>query len=230
MRRDLSLAARQQADIIVFPEQFITGYFEHYAASRLKDVFSEVSNHYPDMLIIFGTISEDGMNKQYAYTAGTELCVYEKVHLFRPNGEYDFWQPGGEYVCFEHRQQLIGLGTCNDVRFPEQTRSLRINHGIQYMVFPALWPYQRDHIWRALLQARSIENGIFTIGCCVSGVDNGSQRFDGAGNYVFDPHGNPVYPQDRLYSIDPCGAESLLVDPLREYRGGLPTRLCTRGS
>ena len=104
------------------------------------------------------------------------------------------------------------------MRFPEQSRALRLNLDVNLIVYPPLWPWQRDHIWRTLLRARAIENGCFTAGCCVAGVDNGAELFDGAGNYVFDPLGRPVYPQGRVYELDPGALGEVLVDTRAQFR------------
>jgi len=211
-------AAAAGCGIIVFPEQFITGYRAACEPLRLHDEFTAGSARQPELLCIFGTVTEEGRNRQWAYRDGQPLAHYDKVHLFEPNLEHELWQSGARYVALTHGGLTIGLATCNDVRFPEQARALKLQLGIQMMIYPALWPWQRDHVWRALLQARAIENGVFCIGCCVAGVDNGLERFDGAGNYVFDPLGEPVYAQGCVYNLDEQRLGAVTVDTRAQYR------------
>ncbi len=140
------------------------------------------------------------------------------MHLFEPNDEHKLWRPGERYVAVKHGAWRIGLATCNDVRFPEQARALKLKYNINLLTYPALWPWARDHTYAALLRARAIENGAFSLGCCVAGVDNGVERFDGAGNHVFDPLGNELHPDGRVYTLDPAVFERVTVDTRAQYR------------
>ena len=72
-------------------------------------------------------------------------------------------------------------------------------------------------MFSALLRARAIENGCFAAGCCVAGADNGGELFDGAGNYVWDPLGNAVIPDGRVYTLDANVLEKLNVDTRAQY-------------
>jgi predicted amidohydrolase len=103
------------------------------------------------------------------------------------------------------------------VRFPEQARALKLKYDIQLMLYSALWPWQRDHVWQTLLKARAIENGMFTLGCCLSGIDNGVERLDGAGNYAYDPLGASIYPDGCLYKLDLARLDDVLVDTRALY-------------
>lgn len=95
---------------------------------------------------------------------------------------------------------------------------LRTQAKCDALVAVAWWPWRRDHVWRTLLQARAIENGIFTIGCCIAGSQHPGEDFAGAGNYVFDPIGDPLpTADDHSYSLDRDRFEKVLIDPLKTY-------------
>ena len=217
MRSDVEQAAREDCDCVIFPEQFITGYYARNEPERFRAEFAAVSSKNPGLLIFFGTISEDGVNRQVVYLAGREIVHYDKIHLFLPNGEGELWGIGNRYVAFQHGAWRIGLATCNDVRFPEQIRELKLKHDINMVVYPALWPWQRNHVWETLLRARAIENGCFVAGCCVAGVDNGHEHFDGAGNHVFNPLGDEIHPAGRIYDLDPAILDRVTVDTREQY-------------
>lgn len=217
MRRDVASAADAGCDWVVFPEQFLTGYRGEGEPAELRQEFVELSSAHPEVLCLFGTISEDGVNRQYWYRGGEAIAHYDKIHLFLPNKEDELWRPGSRYVALKHGQWRIGLATCNDVRFPEQARALKLKHDINLLVYPGLWPWARDHVWAALLRARAIENGCFVVGSCVAGVDNGLERFDGAGNYVFDPLGEQLHAEDRLYTLDAARLQQVTVDTRAQY-------------
>jgi len=217
MHRDAKAAAAEGCDFVVFPEQFITGYYENVEPKRIREEFSTVSSAYPEILFSMGTISEDGVNRLCVYLGGREVAHYDKIHLFLPNGEGEIWGIGDRYIGFSHGEWRIGLATCNDVRFPEQIRELKLKHDINMVIYPALWPWQRFNVWRSLLQARAIENGCFVAGCCVAGVDNGSQLFDGAGNHVFNPLGDEIHPQGRVYDLNPDDLKLVTVDTRGQF-------------
>jgi predicted amidohydrolase len=73
-------------------------------------------------------------------------------------------------------------------------------------------------VWETLLRARAIENGAWVFGCCVAGSESPDETFAGAGNYVFDPHGDPVRTlDDHTYEVDLSGCQDLVVDPVQSY-------------
>ncbi len=72
------------AEMVVFPELFLTGYSRPLEPSRAREVFSEVSVAASDVLFVFGSISEARHNRVTVWLGGRELAAYDKVHLFAP--------------------------------------------------------------------------------------------------------------------------------------------------
>ena len=213
-REEALRAAATGAELVVFPELFLTGYSRLLEPSRAREVFSEVSAAARDVLFVFGSISEARHNRVTVWLGGRELAAYDKVHLFSPNCEHEMWERGTRYVAFTWRGLRVGLMNCNDVRFPEQARALKLEARCDLLVVPAWWPWRRDHIWSTLLQARAAENELWVAGCCIAGsVD--PDEFAGAGNHVFDPAGEPVRTaDDRTYELDLDNPPPSIVDPL----------------
>jgi predicted amidohydrolase len=107
---------------------------------------------------------------------------------------------------------------CNDVRFPEQARALKLDARCDMLVVPAWWPWRRDHIWSTLLQARAAENQLWVLGCCIAGSAFDGEEFAGAGNHVFDPSGEPVRTaDDRTYEIQIENPPDPIVDPAEHF-------------
>jgi predicted amidohydrolase len=216
--KDEALAAAVEgSEIVVFPELFLTGYTRPLDTQDARDVFANVSSTAPDVLFVFGSISEAGRNRVTVWNGGYQIAFYDKVHLFQPNGEDELWQAGGSYVALEWRDLRIGLMNCNDVRFPEQARALKLEARCDLLIVPAWWPWRRDHIWSTLLQARAAENQLWVLGCCIAGSIE-EKEFAGAGNHVFDPSGEPVRTaDDRTYHLDLENPPPTVVDPIERY-------------
>ena len=218
MEAEGAQAAAAGADLCVFPESFLHGYRRQVEPLRVREQFRELSGSCPDTAFLFGSFSEEGRNRLTLWQGGEEKARYDKVHLFGPNGEFELWEPGDTYAAVRLKGWTLGLLNCNDVRFPEQARALRLEAGCDLLVAPAWWPWRRDHVWRTLLQARAIENGVFTVGCCVAASEHPEEVFAGAGNYVFDPLGDPVHTlDDHTYLLEEGRREALLVDPRKTF-------------
>jgi len=218
MRGEGAAAAAAGADLCVFPEGFLHGYTRTLDPTQARAAFRALSGDHPDTGFLFGSFTEDKRNRLTFWQGGVEKARYDKVHLFLPNGEDELWAPGDRYAAVRFRDWTLGLLNCNDLRFPEQARALRMKARCDAFLVPAWWPWRRDHVWRALLQARAIENGVFTAGCCIAASEHPLESFAGAGNHVFDPQGDPVRTaDDHTYVLDPARREGLVVDPLTSY-------------
>ena len=218
LRQEALGAANDGAEIVIFPELFLTGYTRPLDSQNARDVFAEVSAAAPDVLFVFGSISETRRNRVTVWTGGHQLAFYDKVHLFHPNCEHELWDAGESYVGFEWRNLRIGLMNCNDIRFPEQARALKLEGRCDLLVVPAWWPWRRDHIWSTLLQARAAENELWVLGCCIAGSVWPGEEFAGAGNHVFDPAGEAVRTaDDRTYELDLDNPPLSIVDPVEHF-------------
>jgi predicted amidohydrolase len=216
--REARVAADGGARLAVFPESFLHGYSRIVEPARVRGVFGETSARHPEVAFVFGSFSEERRNRMTVWQAGREIARYDKVHLFPPNGELQIWDPGDRYVALRLDDWTLGLINCNDIRFPEQARALRMQAKADLFVTVAWWPWRRDHVWSALLRARAIENAAFCLGCCVAGSEDDDERFAGAGNHVFDPLGDPVSAADEgFYELDRRRFEQVIVDPLENF-------------
>ena len=217
MAEEVRAAVAGGAELVVFPELFLTGYRGRLDPAVARDRFARLSADHPRALLVMGSISEGERNRMTVWAEGDQMAAYDKVHLFRPNREHEMWTPGDEYVALRWRGLVIGLLNCNDVRFPEQARTLKLEAGAHLLVAPAWWPWRRDHIWRMLLGARAAENGCWVVGCAISGSVHPDEPFAGAGNHVFDPLGEPVRTADDVtYELGLESPPELVVDPAEQ--------------
>jgi len=205
------------ASIVVFPELFLTGYSRSVDLVAVRELFARISADAPEVLFVFGSISEVRRNRVTVWSGGEQIAFYDKVHLFRPNGEFDLWDQGDRYVAFKWNDLTIGLMNCNDLRFPEQARSLALEARCDMLIAPAWWPWRRDWVWSNLLRTRAIENGVWMMGCCIAGSVFPDEDFAGAGNHIFDPLGEAVRTADDvLYELDLESPPTPVVDPMGE--------------
>ncbi|NOZ93371.1 MAG: hypothetical protein GXP47_01360 [Acidobacteria bacterium] len=203
------------AEWVVFPESFLHGYTRRVEPGLVRERLARISAAHPRIVLFAGSFTEERRNRMTVWRGGRELARYDKVHLFPPNGELEIWEPGDRYVAVELDGIRVGLVNCNDLRFPEQARALRLDARCSALVVVGWWPWRRDWVWRTLLRARAIENAVWVAGCSVMASEWPGERFAGAGNHVFDPHGEPVRTaDDRSYELDPERAAGILVDPL----------------
>lgn len=215
MERESDRAAEGGAELCVFPESFLHGYTRTVDPAEARRRFATVSARHPGTAFLFGSFTEERRNRMTLWRGGREAARYDKVHLFAPNGEGRLWDPGDRYTAVRLGDWTLGFLNCNDVRFPEQARALRLDARCDLLVASAWWPWRRDHVWRTLLQARAIENGVFVAGCCIAASETAEEPFAGAGNHVFDPLGEPVRtPDDHTYHLDRGRLAEVLVDPL----------------
>ncbi|MEE4351686.1 MAG: nitrilase-related carbon-nitrogen hydrolase [Desulfatiglans sp.] len=165
---DLSQA---DADLVVLPELFNTGY-QFVSVDEVADLAEEIPSGRTcqammslardrDLSLVFGLAEKDnGRFFNSAAIVGPAGFVgkYRKTHLF--DEEKDFFSPGDTgFRVFEIDQAVIGVMICFDWWFPESARSLALL-GADIICHPANLVLPQCQ--QAML-TRSLENGVFTI-------------------------------------------------------------------
>lgn len=96
------------------------------------------------------------------------LAAYRKVHLYDAFGmtESDWLTAGdpAQRPVFDVDGHGVGIQTCYDVRFPEQSRLL-VDAGADVLVVPAEWVRGplKEHHWVTLVTARAIESTVHVV-------------------------------------------------------------------
>jgi predicted amidohydrolase len=194
--REVTAAAAEGAELVVFPEAALTGYvFE----SLDEGLSAAVTTEGPEVRAIAGAAADSGAwvvcgaierdgNALFnaALLVGPEGLIgrYRKVHTLCL-GVDRFTRPGAEgFRAHELPFGRIGMHICYDGSFPESARALRLE-GAQLLLLPTNWP--RLRMRREMVQVRAYENHAFYFAVNRVGSERGV-RFEG-GSLAADPDG-----------------------------------------
>lgn len=216
-------AARRGSHIVVFPELWSTGYAledaRELGAQLNAGDFAHVSTFATQQKVsIVGSMLEKrGLEVANSATFfapnGKLLGVYRKIHLFRLMEEDRYLQPGAAPLLMELPWGKTGIAICYDLRFPELFRRYAVD-GAKLIIIPAEWPLQRVEHWRALLQARAIENQCYIVACNAVGM-TGETAFAGH-SMIVDPWGKILIEGGEAPMLLTAEIELDLVDEVRQ--------------
>ncbi len=161
-----SSALEMGAEILVYPEFFLSGFCYEPATAGAEDLTLAALDPFRDIVrdhdcLIIGSARRGRSNLGFCLDR-TGLKLRPKIHPF---GEEKKHFDGGEFISpMATRWGRVGLEICYDLRFPEVARSLALQDA-DILVTVAQFPEQRREQWRALSLARAIENQIPHLAC-----------------------------------------------------------------
>ena len=184
------LTLATEADVIVLPEMFTTGFTMNTSLAETMDGVTAgkmkawAAQH--DALIMGSIIMEEGgkfYNRMLAVTPDGTVEHYDKRHLFTYANEDDHYAPGTEAKVVEYKGVRFMLQICYDVRFPG---FVRYNEQLNYdaIVYVASFPNRRISAWNQLLPARAIENQCYVIAVNRYGMDGMNFYYDGCSQFI----------------------------------------------
>ncbi len=199
VREWVKKARSAQADLVLFPELWASGYdlesSAAYAAPLGRGMFDAVSELAREHGVVIGgsLLEKDGSRIYNTFALydrdGSLLAHYRKIHLFRLLDEEKWLTAGNEIVVVDTRWGKIGLSTCYDLRFPEMYRAYALA-GVKLILVVAEWPQSRIAHWWNLLQARAIENQVYVAAVNKVGRSQGAKL--GGQSAVLNPWGDAV--------------------------------------
>ena len=207
LRKVEQLAGRaQEADLLVLPEMFTTGFCMDAAelATTMEGAviqqLKEISKRYN--LALYGSlmVKENARyyNRGVFITPDGALHTYDKHHLFSPGTEAETYSAGKEKVIVSYKGWNICLQICYDLRFPVFVRN--VGNEYDLILYVANWAESRISSWSRLLPARAIENMAYV--CGVNRVGEDPYGAQGGESVLLDPLGN---------SLLSCGKEETLL-------------------
>jgi len=164
-----------EADLIVFPELWTTGY---YLSKQAFMLLAETTDGPTiDCLrnealktnsIIINTFAEKDDNDNLYISAavidqsGELTGVHRKSLLWGRENEI-FTRGDIKYPIIETKFAKIGVLICYEMEFPEPSRLLALE-GAELIVCPSVWSVAASRRWDIQLPARALDNSIFIMG------------------------------------------------------------------
>jgi omega-amidase len=98
------------------------------------------------------------------------ISKHRKIHLFDVEipGVYNvketkMFTPGKDITVFDTIYGKMGLGVCNDLRYPEQSR-IMAEKGASVLFFPSAFSITTGYRhWEVLLRSRAMDNQVGSI-------------------------------------------------------------------
>lgn len=226
------MAADQGAKWVAFPESAMYEYRvgDPTFASRAEPLDGPFVTAMVNLASALGIVLSAGIweqapaggrpyNTHVVVSGDGLLAAYRKVHLFDALGHNesgDMRSSAPQAVTVPWRGFTVGLLTCYDIRFPEQSRAL-VDAGADVLLVAAAWaagPGKR-HQWETLLTARAIENTAYVV---ASGMV--SDHHAGP-SMVIDPVGETLA---RAAAADVgYAAAEISQERLRDVRSSMPS-------
>lgn len=201
-------AAGAGAELVVLTEMFATGFsMNTHRTAEAEDgptatwMHAQAAAH---DVVLAGSVAlaaDDGLatNSLLVVDRDGLRDRYDKLHPFSYAGEHERFGSGEVPVVVELGGLRIGLSVCYDLRFAPLY--WRRTPAVDVEVVVANWPATRRHHWRALLDARAIENQTFVVG--VNRVGSGGGLEYAGDSRIVDPSGEVL--------AAAAGQEALLV-------------------
>lgn len=180
----------QHSDLVVFPELSSIDYsrdsFE--ALSELAEgkygksyeVWSRLAKEH-QTTVVYGFARKNSgrffISVGVVAPSGELLGVYDKIHLaqFGASMEKEYFDHGCSMVTFSLNGFVIAPIICYDIRIPEMSRALAIDHDVDMILHTGA--YYRDesfYSWHHFAITRAIENQIYLLSLNRAGKNFGS--------------------------------------------------------
>ncbi len=189
------------SDIIILPEMFSTG-FSMNAVKFAEDENGKALSWMKEKAksansVITGSVmtKENGnyYNRLYWVEPSGKIEFYDKRHLFGLGEEDKVYSAGKKRLIVEYNGWKICPMICYDLRFPVWCRN---KNEFDVQIFVANWPEKRSAHWKALLQARAIENQVFVVGVNRVGTDANGYSHSGDSTLI-DPIGEIIFQESN---------------------------------
>ena len=196
LERQVRLAASEDADLVVFPELYVTGYNVGDALHRGAEAHDG-----PFAARVSALAKELGLGVAYGYPERDGDTVYNAFIFIDDHGrtltnhrktvlpvgiEHDWFATGSSVPLFRFRGARIAMLICYECEFPEIVRSVAVG-GAEIVVVATACGEDWEQVPTCVVPSRAYENGIFMVYANYCGVENG-HGFCGL-SCIVDPSG-----------------------------------------
>ena len=227
-------AINEPTDIILLPEMFSTGFtmqpekfaekMDGSAVTWMKEIAKRANCVVTGSLVI----KENGNyhNRLIWMRAEGSFEFYDKRHLFRYGNEDKHYSAGNKKIIVELNGWKICPLVCYDLRFPIWSRN-RFKSGVwdyDILIYVANWPERRNHPWKTLLMARSMENQSYVIGLNRVGND-GNEVYHSGDSAIINFKGEAI--SKTKAKEESVETVTISYNDLTEFRKSFPVGLDT---
>jgi len=200
-------------DLVVLPELSSIDYsrdaFGHLAelAESLDgpsfSTWSALARQYK-VTIVFGIVRSDSRSYHISQLAvgtdGNLIGYFDKIHIaqYGASMEKEYFQRGDSLFVFKLNGIKISPIICYDIRIPELTRTLCVQHGVNLILHCGA--YSRDnsfYSWHPFIVARALENQVFILSLNRAGEKFGMSLF--CPPWVDELHPEQRFGEDEEY-------------------------------
>ncbi|PUZ20437.1 Predicted amidohydrolase [Chitinophaga costaii] len=221
-------AIQGRTEVVILPEMFSTGFSmrPEVLAQTMEGsavIWMEQKAREKNVILTGSLIIKDGdhyVNRLLWMQPNGVYGIYDKRHLFGYAGEDNHYHAGDKRLIAQVKGWKINLNVCYDLRFPVWSRNAIQQDGVAYdvLINVANWPERRNTAWKALLQARAIENQAYVIGLNRVGND-GNNIYHSGDSSIIDPLGEILY--QKAHDED-VFTYTLHREKLEEIRKNIP--------
>ncbi|MDK2384125.1 MAG: nitrilase-related carbon-nitrogen hydrolase [Candidatus Korarchaeota archaeon] len=220
-------AGRSDADLLLLPEMWCTGYdrgaIERFSSPSSVCVSAMRYLAEEHGMLVAGTVplkERDGIANALLLVdeKGRVAARYDKIHPFPLFQEHLLFKAGDRAVVADTRIGRLGFATCYDLRFPELARVYGLSR-VGVLVVPAAWGRPRLQQWIHITRARAAENQFFLAAANRWGPSAVINEEFAGHSVVVDPWGDPVI---EVHLGDNLGLADLDLDEIARVREKLP--------
>ncbi|WP_289018932.1 nitrilase-related carbon-nitrogen hydrolase [Desulfobacter postgatei] len=187
--KNISDAAQQNCDFVVFPEMNLTGYAPADLSNAVPldsgwmDELNRLAQKY-NIAILTGLVEKAASKKIYAthlvFRPDQSVARYRKIHL--SPFEAPYFSCGDDVKVFKFKGVHFGIQLCYDAHFPELSTAMALKKADIIFIphaSPRGTPEEKSASWKRHLTARAFDNAVFVAAVNQVGENDAGLNFPG---------------------------------------------------
>lgn len=218
-------AAKEGADIVVFPELYAGGYNTEFVKRHKEELGLSADSPFVNQMaaaagknniyvVMPCDLKKDGRyyNGSYLFNRKGEIeGTYSKIHLW--DEEAKIFEKGNEYPLFDLDFGKLGLLICYDAGFPEASRMLALK-GAELVLVSGAFCGVHWKRWNTYYSARALENTMY-VGAVNATGGMGEEIWFG-NNRFYDINGELL--AEGILNIEEMQFVTVDLDKVKEAR------------